>query len=235
ARGVLLEVQVKELADSVLRLHVVPAESLRAIDELDVLRLAHARHRAQALQLVLQAVLPLDAADEDAVLLAVVVRFGAHQSSFTIVSRRARPARASRAGPPPGRSRSGCPSARRRRALRCAPRTRASRRATPRPGRARPTPGYRRDAAATACARSSRRAGRAGTTRGTGFPDAATRRRSCGRAPPAFARRSCSSPRRGNGTACPASSRGRRPCRPPSRRSRPCRFRIPSYPQTERR
>ena len=70
-------VQVKLLRDAVLGLDVVAAEGLRAVYELDVLCLAHTRHRAQALQLVLEAVLALDAADEYPVLLAVVVRLAA--------------------------------------------------------------------------------------------------------------------------------------------------------------
>src|SRR5262245_17409838 len=72
--------QVEHLRDAVLRLDVVAAPGLRAVDELDLAALAHARHRAQALQLVLEAVLPLDRADEDAVLLAVIVRFSSHGS-----------------------------------------------------------------------------------------------------------------------------------------------------------
>jgi hypothetical protein len=74
ARRVFLEVQVEGLGDAVLGLDVVAAVGLRPVAELEVLGLAHARHVAQALQLVLQAVLPGDAADEDPVLLAVVVR-----------------------------------------------------------------------------------------------------------------------------------------------------------------
>src|SRR6185503_16014369 len=123
---VLLEVQMEHLRDAVLRLDVVPAPGLRAVDELDLLALAHAWHGAQPLQLVLQAVLALDGTDEDAVLLAVIVRFRAHQR-FTKAFRRLRASPASPAGTAPGRSRSARPSARRRTARPSSPRNRASR------------------------------------------------------------------------------------------------------------
>jgi hypothetical protein len=66
-------VDVEELADAVLRLDVMPAIGLRAVDELDVGGLAHPRHRAQPLQLVRQVVVALDRADENPVLLVVIV------------------------------------------------------------------------------------------------------------------------------------------------------------------
>src|SRR5204862_6396976 len=78
ARGVLLEVKVEHLRDAVLRLDIVPAVALRAVDEPELLSLPHARHGAQPRELLAQAVLPLEGAHEDAVLLAVIVRFGAH-------------------------------------------------------------------------------------------------------------------------------------------------------------
>src|SRR3970282_979244 len=111
ARRVFLEMQVKHLRDAVLRLDVMPAVGRRAVDELDLLALAHARHGAQAGELVLQAVLALDAADEDAVLLAVIVRFRTHQLSFTTIARPDRGARAFPAGMPAARNRSARRSA----------------------------------------------------------------------------------------------------------------------------
>src|SRR5207237_7183569 len=72
-RRVFLEVQMEHLADAVLRLDVVPAVGLRPVDELELPAFAHPRHGAQALELILEAVLPLDAAHEHAVFLAVVV------------------------------------------------------------------------------------------------------------------------------------------------------------------
>ena len=74
---------MEHLRDAVLRLDVMAAVGLRAVDELELLALAHARHRAQPRELLLQAVLALDRADENPVLLAVVVRLGAH-SRFSI-------------------------------------------------------------------------------------------------------------------------------------------------------
>src|SRR6266403_658568 len=78
ARGVLLEVKMEHLRDAVLRLDIVPAVGLRAVDEPELLPLPHARHGAQPRELLAQAVLALKGAHEDAVLLAVIVRFGAH-------------------------------------------------------------------------------------------------------------------------------------------------------------
>src|SRR5665213_323217 len=75
ARTVVLEMEVESLGDAVLGLDVVAAVGLGAVVELDLGALAHPRHRAQPRELVLQAVLALDRAHEDAVLLAVVVRF----------------------------------------------------------------------------------------------------------------------------------------------------------------
>ena len=65
----LLEVEVEHLRDAVLRLDVVAAEGLRAVDELDLAPLPHARHRPQPRELLLQVVVPLDGADEDPILL----------------------------------------------------------------------------------------------------------------------------------------------------------------------
>ena len=74
-RAPLLDVEVEHLGDAVLRLDVVAAERLRAVGELDLAPLAHARHRPEARELVLQVVVPLERADEDPILLRVVVRF----------------------------------------------------------------------------------------------------------------------------------------------------------------
>src|SRR5437773_9819447 len=69
---------MEHLRDAVLRLDIVPAVGLRSVDEPELLSLPHARHGAQPRELLAQAVLPLAGAHEDAVLLAVIVRFGAH-------------------------------------------------------------------------------------------------------------------------------------------------------------
>src|SRR5205823_2929628 len=61
------------------RLDEVLAEGLGPVVEEEVLALDHARQTAQARELVLQAVLPLDSAHEDTVFLAAVVRFLAHR------------------------------------------------------------------------------------------------------------------------------------------------------------
>ena len=57
-------------AQPVGRLHVVLAERLRPVVELELRAPDDARHRAQPRQLVLQAVVALDAAHEHALLLA---------------------------------------------------------------------------------------------------------------------------------------------------------------------
>src|SRR5437763_16827204 len=77
--AVLLQVHVQRLRHAVDRLDEVLAEGLGPVVEEEVLALDHARQTAQARELVLQAVLPLDSADEDPVLLAAVVRFLAHR------------------------------------------------------------------------------------------------------------------------------------------------------------
>src|SRR6185437_1450414 len=119
-----LEVHMEHLREPVLRLDEVLAEGLRAVVEEEVLPLHHPRHVAQALQLVLQAVLALDAAHEDAVLLAAVVRFLAHlplpgswfsarraRRSRRTASRISCPGRGSRPRPrtSSGSWRAGCP------------------------------------------------------------------------------------------------------------------------------
>src|SRR5438046_10018503 len=68
---------MEQLRDAVLRLDIVPAVGPRSVDEPQLLSLPHARHGAQPRELLAQAVLPLEGAHEDAVLLAVIVRFGA--------------------------------------------------------------------------------------------------------------------------------------------------------------
>ena len=78
ARRVLLEVDVQRLPQAVDRLDEVLGEGLRAVVEGELAALDHARQRAQPRELVLQAVLALDAADEHAVLLARVMRVFAH-------------------------------------------------------------------------------------------------------------------------------------------------------------
>src|SRR6185437_17152645 len=118
-----LEVHMEHLREPVLRLDEVLAEGLRAVVEEEVLPLHHPRHVAQALQLVLEAVLALDAAHEDAVLLAAVVRFLAQAPLLTFSCRRKAPNRAS-------------PTSRTGRAARARPRTSSgsSKAASPRCG-----------------------------------------------------------------------------------------------------
>jgi hypothetical protein len=82
ARRVFLEVDMQRLGDAVDGLDEMLAVGLRAVDELDLRPLDDARHRAQPRELVLEVVVALDAADENAVLLAVVVGFGAHRGSL---------------------------------------------------------------------------------------------------------------------------------------------------------
>jgi hypothetical protein len=77
-RRVFLEVDVQGLGEAVDRLDKVLAEGLRAVVEAQVLALDDPRHGAQALELFLEAVLPLDCADEDPILLAAVVRLFTH-------------------------------------------------------------------------------------------------------------------------------------------------------------
>src|SRR5260221_14476636 len=68
--AVFLEVQMEGLRDAVLGLDIVAAVGLRPVAGLDEAALAPARHCAQALQLLLWAVLPPDRAPGDAALLA---------------------------------------------------------------------------------------------------------------------------------------------------------------------
>src|SRR5262249_26465746 len=68
------------LGAAVLRLHVVTAEMLGAAVELEVLALDHPRHGAQPAELVLEAVGALERADEDPLLVRVVL-FGTHAAS----------------------------------------------------------------------------------------------------------------------------------------------------------
>src|SRR5580765_2822671 len=74
ARRVLLEVDVKHLRDTILRLDVMTAVRLGAIVEPDQAPLPHARHRSKTRELVFQVVGTGNRANEDAVLLAVIVR-----------------------------------------------------------------------------------------------------------------------------------------------------------------
>ena len=67
AGRIFLEMDVQRLGAAVLRLDVVAAEMLRAAVELELLALDDARHRAQPAELVLEAVLAFERADEDAV------------------------------------------------------------------------------------------------------------------------------------------------------------------------
>ncbi len=83
ARAVFLQMDMQGLGDAVHRLHIVPAVGLGAVDELDLVTLAHPRLGAQPGELVLELVVPGDAAHEHAVLLAVVVRFDAHAANYT--------------------------------------------------------------------------------------------------------------------------------------------------------
>src|SRR5882724_712397 len=85
SRAVFLQMHVERLRHPVHRLDEVLAEGLRAVVEEQVLALDHARQAAQARELVLQAVLSLDPAHEDAVLLAAVVRFLAHGCSVSSI------------------------------------------------------------------------------------------------------------------------------------------------------
>src|SRR5260370_38855788 len=78
---VFLEVKVEHLRDAVLRLDVMAAVGLRAVDELDFFSLAPARHGAQPRPLPAQAVLALERAHENPGLLAVIVRFNFHGAS----------------------------------------------------------------------------------------------------------------------------------------------------------
>ncbi len=67
--------QVECLRDAVFWLDVMPAVCLRPVDEFQVLGLADPRHRAQAVEFCLQIVSALNRADENTVLLAVVMAF----------------------------------------------------------------------------------------------------------------------------------------------------------------
>src|SRR5258708_39663135 len=111
SRAVFLEVHVQRLRHPVHGLDEVLAEGLRPIVERELAALDDARQAAQARKLVLQAVLSLDAAHEDAVLLAAVVRFLTHGllRSFTFPCRKS--------------LRTASPTYRTRRALRALPPT----------------------------------------------------------------------------------------------------------------
>src|SRR6267142_2630142 len=74
ARRVLLEVDVKHLREAVLRLDVVAAVRLRAVVESDQPSFPYPRHRPQPRELLPQVVGTRDRANEDTVLLAVIVR-----------------------------------------------------------------------------------------------------------------------------------------------------------------
>src|SRR5712691_803548 len=66
------------LGQPVMRLDVMAAVGLRSVHEFDLRALAHARHRAQPSQLVLELVVTRDPPHENPVLLAAVMRFDAH-------------------------------------------------------------------------------------------------------------------------------------------------------------
>ena len=89
ARGVFLEVDVQRLAEAVFGFHVVLGEGLRSRLERDLGALLDARQFAQPLQLVLEAVLTADLADENAFVGGIVMGFVAHRSGskFVILDR----------------------------------------------------------------------------------------------------------------------------------------------------
>jgi ABC-type spermidine/putrescine transport system permease subunit II len=78
ARGVLLEVDVQRLAEAVFGLHVVLGERLGARLEGNLIALLDPRELAQALELVLEAVLAADLPDEHALVGRVVVGLVPH-------------------------------------------------------------------------------------------------------------------------------------------------------------
>ena len=82
ARRVLFEMDVQRLPEPVFGLHVVLGERLRAGSEVHGAPLLDARQIAQARQLVLEAVLAADLADEHALVSRVVMRFVAHFGHF---------------------------------------------------------------------------------------------------------------------------------------------------------
>ena len=72
---------MERLGAAVLRLHVMAAEMLGAAVELEVLALDHPRHCPQPAELVVEAVGPLQGADENPLLVRVMLLV-AHTHSF---------------------------------------------------------------------------------------------------------------------------------------------------------
>src|SRR5581483_5283139 len=75
ARAVFFQMNMERLGDAVFRLDVVFAPGLRAVGEVDLPPLAHARQRTQPLQLGFEVIDAGDRADKHAVGLAVIMRF----------------------------------------------------------------------------------------------------------------------------------------------------------------